>query len=280
MIYMAEMTRENAKRIEHNFIELDDCINFLLEYKNRGESVVVNYDGYDLYSCDVTIDNAYLEITGKTKEEFDKNVAEEKALYEKFKEEEKLRHKNAVEEWIKRGERLIYPEKLTEWKEYVEDNVNAGRAYFVLKDAIEVMESIERNVSLEESEKILHNRGHSGFTYGEVVNVVFNFSKKGPEFYEKSAYYEYMSKDIKKLVEEKKKENQQLAELHKTDLINNNTQRKQEELEISQKLEEKIQLTQEVDAIEKKQKELDDKEKEIKHNLSDEKSELKRNERE
>ena len=38
---------------------LEECVNALLKFQNRGESVVANFNGHQLYSCDVTMDSAY-----------------------------------------------------------------------------------------------------------------------------------------------------------------------------------------------------------------------------
>ena len=51
---------------------LADQINLLLKYKESGESVFLSYRGHTFYSDTVTMDSAYLEVFGKTKEEYDK----------------------------------------------------------------------------------------------------------------------------------------------------------------------------------------------------------------
>ena len=48
----------------------------LLEYKEKGELVCGEFNGHMLYSDTVTMDSAYLEITGKTKADFDKEQEE------------------------------------------------------------------------------------------------------------------------------------------------------------------------------------------------------------
>ncbi len=51
---------------------VEQAVNKLLEYKNSGKVVFAELNGKILYSDTVTMDNAYLEITGMTKAEFEK----------------------------------------------------------------------------------------------------------------------------------------------------------------------------------------------------------------
>lgn len=83
---MKEMSRENAREI---FMEwnIDKCAEQLLEYKARGESVVLNHNGHKIYSCDInSADDVYQEIYGMTKKELtdmlerEKEIKKEKAI--------------------------------------------------------------------------------------------------------------------------------------------------------------------------------------------------------
>lgn len=73
--------------MDKNYRELDEWINTLegnverlLEFKNKGELVKLCFNGHWLYSDTVTMDSAYLEVTGMSKSEFDK----EKKKYEEL----------------------------------------------------------------------------------------------------------------------------------------------------------------------------------------------------
>lgn len=100
---MAEMSRENAREINEYMYDIENAVKRLLEYKERGESVYVNFNGHKLYSCDVTIDSAYLEVVGMTKEQDDairreydlaKTPEEKEAIMEKWS---KLSHQRDQE---------------------------------------------------------------------------------------------------------------------------------------------------------------------------------------
>ena len=210
---MAEMSRDNARKIEFYGSTLEECVNALLKFQNRGESVVVDFNGHQLYSCDVTMDSAYLEVCGQTKAEFDKAQEEWRENYRKEEEEAKAKAEAKVPDWIKRGERFIYPERAEEWKKCVEER--AGDLYhgMDLDAAIEIMEKLESGATLDEAKELIDSQGHSGMSYGMVRNIVFSFSKYGPEFWEHTAYGEISPKN-KMAIADKKKENAELEALH------------------------------------------------------------------
>lgn len=66
---MEQITRENARPVNKYWHTLDECIDKLLEYKRNNQSVVTDFNGHKLYSCDITVDSAYKEVLGYTKTE-------------------------------------------------------------------------------------------------------------------------------------------------------------------------------------------------------------------
>lgn len=53
---------------------IDQAVAKLLEYKKDEQLVYGRFNGVTLYSDEVTMDSAYQEITGQSKEEFDKYI--------------------------------------------------------------------------------------------------------------------------------------------------------------------------------------------------------------
>ena len=96
--------KESATEAPHHWYGIiDKAVEYLQECKSKGENVYVNFNGHKLYSCDVTLDSAYLEVVGVTKEEDDaidaeyakaKTKEEKKAVIEKWKNMKKA-HKEA-----------------------------------------------------------------------------------------------------------------------------------------------------------------------------------------
>ena len=59
------------RMIEVDANNIDDMVAELLEYRSRGEMVCTIFNGKTIYSDNVSLDSAYLAITGKTKAEFE-----------------------------------------------------------------------------------------------------------------------------------------------------------------------------------------------------------------
>lgn len=84
---MGEMTRENAREIWIGGT-IDQCAEELLKYKAKGESVVLNFNGHKIYSCEITsIDDAYQEVFGMNKVDTEKKWEEDRKRYLKEREE-------------------------------------------------------------------------------------------------------------------------------------------------------------------------------------------------
>ena len=212
---MAEMSRENARKIDFYGSTLEECVNALLKFQNRGESVYVDFNGHQLYSCDVTMDSAYLEVCGQTKADFDRAQEEWRENYRKEQEEAKAKAEAKIPEWIEKGEAFIFPERMEKWEECV--RARAGDLYhgMDLDSALELMEKLESGASMDEVKEIFDGQGHSGMSAGMVRNILFHFAKRGPEFYESTAWRELSDED-KQIIADKKKENAELEALHTT----------------------------------------------------------------
>lgn len=88
------MNKEEAKKMDMLFSKgLDEAIEYLEECRQRGENVYIDFNGHLLYSADITVDGAYLEVVGMTKKE-DESIRE-KMKYAKTKEE----RDNLIKEW-------------------------------------------------------------------------------------------------------------------------------------------------------------------------------------
>lgn len=88
------MNKEEARKIDKYFRNgLLEAIEYLQECKKRGENVYIDFNHHYLYSADITVDGAYLEVVGMTKEEDD--LIREKMKSAKTQEE----RANLIKEW-------------------------------------------------------------------------------------------------------------------------------------------------------------------------------------
>lgn len=66
------VNKEEAVLIERKDLQdIDSIVVFLQECKKKGQNVCVDFYGYKLYSCNVTLNSAYMEIFGMTKLEYE-----------------------------------------------------------------------------------------------------------------------------------------------------------------------------------------------------------------
>ena len=182
---------------------LEDVVSVLLDAKARGESVYCEFEGHKLHSDNITMDSAFLEVTGLDKEDYDREQSKIK------------RAKENIPVWIKEGEALIFPERHKKRKECVK--ARAADIYHGqdLDMALDIMKALDDGASIEEAQDIFNHQSHSSVTDSFVRNMIFSFSSRGPEFWEATAYGE-ISPENRELLEAKKQENEELMNSKKS----------------------------------------------------------------
>ena len=178
---------------------LEDVVSVLLDAKARGESVYCEFEGHKLHSDNITMDSAFLEVTGLDKEDYDREQSKIK------------RAKENIPVWIKEGEALIFPERHKKWKECVK----ARAADIYHGQDLDIMKALDDGASIEEAQDIFNHQSHSSVTDSFVRNMIFSFSSRGPEFWEATAYGE-ISPENRELLEAKKQENEELMNSKKS----------------------------------------------------------------
>ena len=193
----------NNKLIVKRGSSLEDVVSVLLDAKARGESVYCEFEGHKLHSDNITMDSAFLEVTGLDKEDYDREQSKIK------------RAKENIPVWIKEGEALIFPERHKKWKECVK--ARAADIYHGqdLDMALDIMKALDDGASIEEAQDIFNHQIHSSVTDSFVRNMIFSFSSRGPEFWEATAYGE-ISPENRELLEAKKQENEELMNSKKS----------------------------------------------------------------
>lgn len=99
-----------------------------------------------------------------------------------------------VNEFIERGNKLIYPQLQERWERCVQARVSDLYHGSELENALEIMEALEAGKSIEDAMKLVDD-GHSGNSYGVMVSIVTDFSKRGVEFGKQSDDYKYAVKN-------------------------------------------------------------------------------------
>ncbi len=142
-----------------------------------------------------------------------KNYEEIEAFIKKELNAKRQEAKKKVPFWIEKGKELIFPERYEDWEKCVNRAVNDG--YYLGDDiaiSLEIIEALKNGATLEDADKILMEKSNSASSESEIRNIVFGFSDRGPEFYEKSIsrWNLILTDKQKENIENKKKENIEL----------------------------------------------------------------------
>ncbi|MCL1696347.1 hypothetical protein [Lysinibacillus sp. BPa_S21] len=163
---------------------IEDAVNYLLEFKEKGILARAVFNGKVLYSDTVTMDSAYLDIIGKTKSEFDKEQQERAEKYEK----EKLEHEAMIPElteiWIEKGKSILEKDKWDYWSKIVPVRLKDLYRGMELGSCLDIVKVLNNDGSFDDAKKLLEDQGHSGMSFGLVCAMVREFSDKGNEFVE------------------------------------------------------------------------------------------------
>ena len=146
-------------------------------------SIVLTFSkqGPDFYR-----ETAFRELSEQEKDKL-KEIFLQNRKFERNREAEEAKAK--IPGWIERGKKLPYPERYEEWERCV--NVRANDLYhgWDLENALEIMEKLQNEGTMEEAKQIFDDANHSGASAGMVRSIVLNFSKNGIEFYEETAMF-------------------------------------------------------------------------------------------
>lgn len=148
-------------------------------YKNR--KAKIEFNGHWLYSDTVTVDKAYLEVLGKSKEDFDKEQDEWREELKKREEEHKQRIPQLTKEWIEKGHQVLEEKFWGVWDKCVPIRLNDLYKGWELGACLDIIRTINEK-SLEEAVNVMKNQGHSGMSWRLMKSMVKSFSEKGEKF--------------------------------------------------------------------------------------------------
>ena len=152
---------------------------------NQGKECFARFNGHILTSDD-TLDIMYLKVTGKTKEEFDKQEKEWIENYRRKEEEFKKKIPEMTEQYIKEAEGVILPDKLDFWKEVVPVRLSDIYHGLELEQTLSISKIMgDENMDMEErlrkSYEIFNESGHSGISAGLTMSMLRTFCPYGDE---------------------------------------------------------------------------------------------------
>lgn len=154
----------------------------MLEYKEKNILACGEFNGTSLYSDTVTMDGAYKEIIGKTKEEFDTSQRKWKENSEKREAEFKESIPSLSEEWKAKGRQVLDESKWDYWDEIVPIRLSDLYHGMELGCCLNIVKILNDNGSLDDAKREIENQGHSGMSFGLVRTMVKEFCNRGSEF--------------------------------------------------------------------------------------------------
>ncbi len=160
---------------------IGECVNELLDYKEKGKLVFGTFNGHKLYSDTVTLDNAFKEITGLSKAEYDQREEERIKRYKKQEEEHKQAIPKLIETWKAKGREVLTEDKLELWDKIVPIRLNDLYRGMELGNCLDIIK-ILNNGTFEEAKKAIYDQNHSGMSFGLICSMVKEFSPRGEEF--------------------------------------------------------------------------------------------------
>ena len=154
---------EKYKKIEllvGNTIE--DAVNELLDYREKGELACCDFNGHTLYSDTVTMDDAYKEIIGKTKYEFDKAQQEMRDNFKRQDKEHKEQIPLLTKVWMEKGREILTEDKWELWDKIVPIRLNDLYQGMELGCCLDIVKILNNNGTLDEAKGEIENQDHSG----------------------------------------------------------------------------------------------------------------------
>lgn len=164
------------KELTEDFNTIEEVVEALLRKKDQGERAYCEFNGVFFDSENVSIDYAYILLTGHKKREYE--IQEERKLIGAI---------DRIPEQIKRGRKLIYPSRLQEWAIDVAKEAVSSTNGQVIDNALKIMTAIAENRPLEEVVDLYKKQFYIGdmiLRKDIVRSYVMKYSKNGYPFYE------------------------------------------------------------------------------------------------
>lgn len=116
-----------------------------------------------------------------------------------------------IDAWIEEGKVLLFPERLDLWAQYVNSRANDECNGEDIDCTLEIIKKLEGGAPLGKAKEALEGRAFSEENQNLIKRAVFEFSRRGPDFWIYTTMG-LMSDDDKKVIQAKKEENKKLQE--------------------------------------------------------------------
>lgn len=97
--------------------------------------------------------------------------------------EQTKKFEEMINGYIEEGKKYIYPERLRDWKKCVNTAANSLYRGGEIRNALDVMKSLDKNNDFIDAAIIIDSQKHSGGSYSAVMSILAKFSKTGTDLY-------------------------------------------------------------------------------------------------
>lgn len=171
------------QKIEFNWGgNIESAVRELLNYKEKGILACGEFNGVTLYSDTVTLDGAYKEITGKTKDEHDEYERKWREEYYRKEQEHKEQIPELTKTWTEKGREVLSEDKWSLWNEIVPIRLSDLYRGMELGCCLDIVKILNNGGTLDEAKAEIDNQNHSGMSFGLVCSMVKELSDRGEEF--------------------------------------------------------------------------------------------------
>lgn len=164
---------------------VEKAVNLLLDYQKKGELVKTKFNGVVLYSDTVTMEDAYLQIVGRSREEYLAELDDAQRRIEKERMDHESRIPELIEEWVAKGNKVLDPDRHELWAEVVPVQLNSMYRELALGYSLPIIKILNEGRSIDEAVTELDNQSHSGMSRRLVSLMVKDLCEQGPDFYER-----------------------------------------------------------------------------------------------
>lgn len=161
--------------------QVSHAVELLKEDRQKGKLTYIDFNGTNLYSDNVEMDTAYLKITGKTKEEYDKSLKQIAEEAKQQREEHQKQIPRLTKEWIQKGKEVLDEDKMDRWREIVPVRLNDLYQGMVLGNTLEVIKLLKEGKE-EEAKETIWKQNHSGMSHSLLMVMIEEFYSEGKEF--------------------------------------------------------------------------------------------------
>lgn len=165
-------------------MNLDDVVRQikLMTRKYSAEEVYCIFNTHRIDS-NMTLDEVYLKVLGKTKQQFDEDQRIRREEQEKRDREYEDSIPELIKIYIERAKGIIPEDKIDYWNEIVPVRLKDLYHGMELDSTLKLVKMLDiDNCTFQEAKTEIDNQGHSGMSYGLECMMLRAFSNRGEEF--------------------------------------------------------------------------------------------------